>query len=331
MKASFLDDIYVCPACRCSVLDAAADGGTVSCAGCGRSFDAYGGAVDFVSAEGKENGEREFYQDVYGRKREKGYFLKTNEMKNRWTSRLFPEREEVLRRMGEISGRTVLCLGNGDKDKELYFSLLGARVIISDISIASVLAVKDKHGDDFRDVAFHAIDAYRIPLRDNSVDVVYGWQMTHHLEDLPAFLREIRRVMTRGSVAVFVDNAYSPGWHKVKWGLLGPFMAFVHRKKGVSPRDLYLSRTGDYREEYLAGLVAGEAFSDFRARRMNLLSYEFSKGVRDVFGIAEITRKNAVCYPVARMFSGCDEFLAGRFDFYRNNLRNMVWSFRKIN
>jgi ubiquinone/menaquinone biosynthesis C-methylase UbiE len=51
-------------------------------------------------------------------------------------------------------------------------------------------------------VSFAAADAFRLPLRDGSVDVVHAALLLHHLPepDLAAFLRELRRVARLGIV-----------------------------------------------------------------------------------------------------------------------------------
>jgi len=324
-------DIFACPDCH-APLDAAmsADEGSVLCPGCGRKYGVYHGCADFVSSGSKSVDERAFYEKVYdGKNRGSGPPLHAEKLEGMWLSSLFRERAKVLERMGHLEGKTVLCIGNGDKEKELYFSWLGARLIISDISLASMLAMRKKYEGGLGDIAFHAIDAYRIPLKGASVDIVYGWQMTHHLEDLPLFLREVKRVLKDGGIAVFVDNAYSPGWHKVKWGLLGPFIRFAHKKKGVSPRDLELSKKGDYKESFLKDTAITAGFRDFSAARENLLLYVYTKALRDVLNVSEITKKNRVLYPIARTLSRWDDILCGKYAGFRDNRRNMVWSIRK--
>lgn len=329
------NNIYECPECHASFEGVMPSGEknsleSIACPGCGRKYDVYSGCVDFVTAEEQNDKERLFYQKRYSEvETAESSSDPAQSFKGKWESNLFQERREVLERIGNPSGKTILCLGNGDKDKELYFSNLRANLIISDISMTSILGTKKKYGHIYGNVGFHAVNAYKIPLKTDSVDIIYGWQMTHHLSELEDFLEEVRRVLKKGGMAIFVDNANSPAWHFVKWNILGPFVRSVHKKKGVSPRDLEVSRKGDYEEEFLSGLTEGMGFENFCAKRINLLLYIFSKAVRDVLGIVEITEKNKVCYPIAKFLRGCDKFLYKHSKLCRDNQRNMVWSFEK--
>lgn len=332
---STINNIYECPECHTSFdglipSDENRSLGSIVCSGCGRKYHVYLGCVDFVTAEEQNNKERLFYQERYSDgKIAETFSDPVQSFKDKWESCLFQERREVLERIGDPSGKTILCLGNGDKDKELYFSNMGANLIISDISMTSILGTQKKYGHIYSNVDFHAVNAYKIPLKTDSIDIIYGWQMTHHLSELADFLKEVKRVLKKSGMAIFVDNANSPAWHFVKWNIFGPFVRSVHKKKGVSPRDLEVSHKGDYKEEFLSGLAEEMGFKNFRAKRINLILYIFSKAVRDVLGIVEITEKNKICYPVAKFLLRCDNFLYKHFKLCRDNQRNMVWSFEK--
>jgi len=267
--------------------------------------------------------EKEFYGDWYSKKHVE---TRSDSLEGLWKDRMYPERQEVLARIGDLRGKSVLCLGNGAREKELYFSASGC-LVISDIVTGGIGKVKRKYPPQ-TNVFFCAADAMNIPFRDGTFDVIYGWQMTHHLERMDKFASEVKRALKPGGKAVFVDNALSPAWQFVKWGILRPVTGVFLKKRGVSKRDLEFSMGGDYRERELEEMASKNGFKDFKASRHNLLSYIFLKAVRDVFKI-QVTNKNIGLYQIGYTLSAFDRFMARRFAGYANNLRNMVWSFSK--
>ena len=85
---------------------------------------------------------------------------------------------------------------------------------------------------------FAAIDAMDLPLRDGSVDLVYGFAFAHHLPDVERFLGEVARVLRPGGRCVLMDNAYSPLWQRLKLVWLRPLMRLSHRREPRSPEDV---------------------------------------------------------------------------------------------
>ena len=66
---------------------------------------------------------------------------------------------------------------------------------------------------------------------DGTVDVICGFAFAHHIADLDAFLAETARVLRPGGRAVFVDNAYSPLWQRLKLGVFRPLMRISHERE----------------------------------------------------------------------------------------------------
>lgn len=52
-------------------------------------------------------------------------------------------------------------------------------------------------------------DAYRLPFQDRSFDIVWSWELLHHLSEPGLALREMQRV-SRKFVVVFEPNRYNP-------------------------------------------------------------------------------------------------------------------------
>ncbi len=214
--------------------------------------------------------EKTFYTDWYSKKDIK---TRTDSLALLWEDEVYPERQEVLSRMGGIEGKSILCIGNGAREKELFFDGCDT-LVITDIAVNGISKVKNKRKHK-ENVLFCAVDALNMPFRDSSFDIVYGWQMTHHIADLDPFFSEIKRVLSPGGTAVFVDNAYSPAWQFVKWKVMKKVTDLFLRKRGVSDRDMAFSLQGDYKEKNLSLAAKKEGFSDFRSERYNFLSYIF--------------------------------------------------------
>ena len=110
-----------CPRCRTS-MPLTED--LTQCPECGRRMKGREGVLNFVSSAARDN-EREYYDKAYqskptGRtdaKQEIGGF------EPYWYTPTQPENEMLLASMGNLTGKTILLLGNGASSKELRFIL----------------------------------------------------------------------------------------------------------------------------------------------------------------------------------------------------------------
>lgn len=108
--------------------------------------------------------------------------------------------------LGDVRGRKVLDFGCGNGENTLILANRGAAVLAMDISTASIkvaekrLAVNEAENK----AAFFAGSAHDLPLADNSVDVVFGMAILHHL-DLKFASREVFRVLKEGGKAIFLE------------------------------------------------------------------------------------------------------------------------------
>ena len=112
--------------------------------------------------------------------------------------------EYMFALVGRVAGQTVLDLGCGSGDKSLYLARRGARVIGVDLS-AELIALGRRRAAMFgtdRQTRFVIGSAHCLPIADESVDLVFGYAVLHHL-DLEAARSELYRVLRRGGRAVF--------------------------------------------------------------------------------------------------------------------------------
>jgi len=324
------NDILCCPRCH-GVLELVANGSdrqSLRCCDCKTSFPGVAGSFDLTIPKGERELERQHYDRMYLlRSASFCCDFDSEYLSRRWEDAHWPECRVILGRVGDLNGKTVLCLGNGASTKELHFLTLGARLVCSDLSMSGVLAAKSKYnlGTSACRAAFHAIDAYNIPLKDRSVDVVYGYEFVHHLSDLHAFFDEVRRVLKPGGLCIFFDCAYSPIWQGGKRTFLWPLMKLSHMLHTRSPEDIRATYAGGYEECFLQDLAARHGFDKGFFDRVMFFQYLCKNSVGSLFG----WKLPPVCYRIPSAIGRfMDRLLTDRFDFLRRSRIGLVWGFR---
>jgi ubiquinone/menaquinone biosynthesis C-methylase UbiE len=239
--------LYRCPRCR-RALAPAADG-HLECL-CGWAVRP-GEVLDFTGTE--TTAEQAHYEELYASE-PKASGQSLPELESLWASHYYPMNQIVLERIGDITGKVLLLVGNGTSEKELFLLTRDpALLVFSDLSPAALRAIRDRyaHLADNR-IVFAAIDAQDLPFADEQVDLVYAYAVVHHLPDVAAFLTEIARVLRPGGRCVFMDDAYSPGWQFAKKTFLRPLMRYFHHLDPISPEDKRFTLGGGFKEEELA-------------------------------------------------------------------------------
>ncbi len=108
--------------------------------------------------------------------------------------------------VGDVQGQTVLEYGCGDGLNTLSLARRGANVKALDISpelinIAYQRLIANRISSN---VEFIVGSAHDVPFADNSIDIVFGMQILHHL-DLSLSKREVQRVLRKGGRAIFQE------------------------------------------------------------------------------------------------------------------------------
>jgi SAM-dependent methyltransferase len=107
--------------------------------------------------------------------------------------------------LGDVTGKTVLEFGCGDGLNTVMLAKRGAKVIAFDISAELVeLATKRVEANGCRGVEFLLASAHSLPLKDESVDLVFGMAILHHL-DLELASGNVRRVLKKGGRGIFKE------------------------------------------------------------------------------------------------------------------------------
>lgn len=122
-------------------------------------------------------------------------------------------------------GGVVLDVGAGTGNLAVKLAMDGRfdRVVAVDIS-AGMLQEAARSAERCG-VALETVvsDMVRLPFPDQSVDVVVGCAVLHHLPDPVAFLQEVRRVLKPGAPTIFIGEPSTTGerlTHLVKFPLL---------------------------------------------------------------------------------------------------------------
>lgn len=108
--------------------------------------------------------------------------------------------------LGDMGGKDLLEFGCGLGNDTVFFAEKGARVVSFDVSLEMVKGVaaivKEKRLSHI--VALHQMSGEKLAFRDESVDLVYGRSVIHHL-DIPIARDEIYRVLRKKGKAVFLE------------------------------------------------------------------------------------------------------------------------------
>jgi len=325
--------ILVCPICK-SVLyndlfSLKRGNKNLACKNCKTDFQNYKGCIDFTT---KKSNDKEFYEKRYTNSSACEMTKLDFEMLEKmWFNPALPARKVFFNEldMKNIRNKCVLLLGNGKSLKELYFLKLGAKVIYTDISVNAVADIKNKFDfDAYEDkIVFHAVDAYNIPLSNESIDIMIGYGFVHHLADPDSFIQEAQRVLKQGGECLFRDAAYSSIWQRSKFSFLKPVVNYSHKRWGISPEDNKATNRGGYFKQDIENWRKKYNFSDMTFVRLELLSYIFRRGTAKLFGYNKfIEEVRKIVVPVLFII---DNFIAKRLASFYNLTTNLVWGFKK--
>jgi len=159
--------------------------------------------------------------------------------------------EYAFHLLGNVRNLEVLEYGCGWGENTILLSKRGAHVHALDIS-PELIAINQQRMDIngvTNGVRLSVASAYEVPCPDESVDVVFGMMILHHL-DLDQAAREVYRVLRVGGRAIFSEPVRSSPTLRALRKLL-PF----HLPANVSPyeRPLTLTEIGVFCKEFTLG------------------------------------------------------------------------------
>ncbi len=123
--------------------------------------------------------------------------------------------------LGDVAGKTVLDYGCGLGDNSVLLASRGAKVIGVDISPELIeLAEKRLELHHLAENAeFRVGSAHELPIEDESIDVVFGMAILHHL-DLKLASTEVFRVLKKGGRAIFLEPVRNSKFIKIVLNLI---------------------------------------------------------------------------------------------------------------
>src|SRR6266487_2804906 len=132
--------------------------------------------------------------------------------------------------LGDINGKTILEYGCGDGVNTVLLANRGARVIALDLSPELIDIAKRRliAHNITSGVSFIIGSAHNLPLQDDSVDVVFGIAILHHL-DLKLSSNAVKRVLRKAGLAIFQEPVRNSRFMKIARKLI------PYRSPDVSP------------------------------------------------------------------------------------------------
>jgi len=106
--------------------------------------------------------------------------------------------------LDDVRHKTVLDLGCGGGENTLILAYRGAKVVGLDLSPELVAIAERRVRINGQTAQLVVASAYATGLRGESIDVVFGEAILHHL-DLESAASEIRRILRPGGYAVFAE------------------------------------------------------------------------------------------------------------------------------
>ncbi len=137
----------------------------------------------------------------------------------------------------------------------------------------TMLAVAARRHGMRRLHAWVTADAHRLPFRDGSFDVVTNAFVLRNLVDLPGALREMRRVLRPGGLAVCLDMTAPPGGlfsraYRLYFSRVMPPIAGALAGDRAAYRYLPASLEGFPDADAVAAMLRSAGFEDVEYRRM---------------------------------------------------------------
>jgi ubiquinone/menaquinone biosynthesis C-methylase UbiE len=127
-----------------------------------------------------------------------------NRYRNPPESTIFPL-DYAFHLLGDVNGKTVLEYGCGRGLYTVALADRAARVIAFDISPELLAIAKQRvEVNQCEGVELLLGSAHSLPLPNESIDVIFGMAILHHL-DLEIASREVRRVLKKGGRAIFKE------------------------------------------------------------------------------------------------------------------------------
>lgn len=123
------------------------------------------------------------------------------------------EKPAMLKKLPNLSNKSVLCIGCGSGEECEYFFKQGVKRVVG-IDISSNLIKNAKKS--YPEIEFQVMDMEELEFSDNSFDYVYSSLALHYVKDWTKPLSEIHRVLKKDGIFLFsVHNPIKSGAERV--------------------------------------------------------------------------------------------------------------------
>ncbi len=142
----------------------------------------------------------------------------------------FEDKPAIHKMLGNIKGKSVLCIGCGNGDECAYIKGKGAKEVTGvDLSESMIEKARNKH----KGIKFYAMSAAKLRFRASEFDVLYADLVLHYMSDISPAMNEAYRVLKSGGRFVFseIHPIYSMLERSDKKGLGLALFGYVHKGK----------------------------------------------------------------------------------------------------
>ncbi len=124
---------------------------------------------------------------------------------------------EIYNRLLLLDNKHILELGCGSAEITRNIATSGANRKMTALEVDEIAHAKNLQITDLPNVTFALAGAQKIPLDDDSVDVVFMFKSLHHvpIELMEPSMREIRRVLKPGGLAYISEPVFAGDFNEV--------------------------------------------------------------------------------------------------------------------
>lgn len=121
----------------------------------------------------------------------------------------FLEKPAMYKKLPNLKGKSVLCIGCGTAEECAHIKSLGAkRVVGIDISKKRIEFVKK----NYPDLEFYTMNMEKLNFPNNSFDFVYSSLALHYAKDWTKIFKKVHKILKRNGTLLFSTH------HPIKWG-----------------------------------------------------------------------------------------------------------------